>query len=92
MVFGSIAGKPPLLRMVLVMWIETWRMVIDRSDVNLLRSPRWAFPSCSCHKPETTKRAVFYTLPADVANELAYVPDQMILDFLFIKVTLSRDG
>eukprot|EP00903_Cladosiphon_okamuranus_P007797 g7546.t1 len=30
-------------------------------------------------------RAVFSTLPTDVANELAYVPDQLILDFLFIK-------
>lgn len=34
----------------------------------------------------TPFRAVFRTLPVEVANELAYVPDQMILDFVFLKV------
>lgn len=31
-------------------------------------------------------RAVYRTLPRGVASELAYVPDQMIFDFLLIKV------
>ena len=46
---------------------------------------------CARHaERENISRAVFYTLPVDVANELAYVPDQMILDFLFTKVTMLR--
>lgn len=47
----------------------------------------WIFSLYPCHAiPEYIARAVYSTLPADVANELAYVPDQMILDFLFTKV------
>ncbi len=37
-------------------------------------------------------RAVYRTLPPEVTNELAYVPDQMILDFLFTKVHISKEA
>lgn len=62
------------------------------SNIHVLSSfrwPRWIFSLCArLAKLENFIRAVYSTLPAEVANELAYVPDQMILDFLFIKVTL----
>lgn len=44
---------------------------------------------CICVSLTTQFRAVYRTLPVEVANELAYVPDQMILDFLFIKVGVA---
>ena len=39
--------------------------------------------------PRNPARAVYRTVPPEVTNELAYIPDQMILDFLFIKVRLN---
>lgn len=45
---------------------------------------------CCC--PQNATRAVYRTLPANVAGELAYVPDQMILDFVLVKVKQKHHG
>lgn len=41
---------------------------------------------------EDALKAVYKAIPSDIKAELAYVPDQMILDFLLLKVGLFDEG